>query len=219
MMETMTCETFTAGDYRVRMVWDDTPRDPLGDGDHGVTVIPLELPSGTREDYYTSNDDTPEADLMRELLGRMDNVPLDFATPEERSADHEDFTTGGGIKDMKDVAEVFYRLTGRSLTVRPLRGASQSDWAVVAAWAVEDGESIGLVGGVLDVLETHMRGEVYGLIVERRDTFANVDDEDDTMDVWREVESCWGYEGSDYAVSEARSILKHYAPGAVIAVG
>lgn len=215
MMETMTWKTFTADNYRVRVVWDMHPCDPLDSWDHGVTVIPLELPRFTREDYYTSNDDTPEADLMRELLGRMDNVPLDFATVEDRAADSEEFTTGGGISCMDDVAEVFQRLTGRKLAVRHMVGNSQGDWATAAAWATE-GETTLMANAVLDMLETHMRGEVYGLITERRDTFANVDDEDDTMDVWREVESCWGHEGSDYAVSEARSILKHYAPDVAV---
>ena len=65
-MDNMTWKTLTADNYRVRIVWDMDPCDPLDSWDHGATVIPLELPWNAREDYYTSNDDTPEADLMRD---------------------------------------------------------------------------------------------------------------------------------------------------------
>lgn len=216
-MDTMTWKTLTAGNYRVRIVWDDEPRDPLADWDHGVTVIPLELPRDAREDYYTSNDDTPEADLVRELLERMEREPLGFATTEERAEESEEFTTGGGINGLEDVADVFRRLTGRGLTVRQLTGNDQGHRATVAAWVTEDDAPDTLAGAVLDTVEEHMRGEVYGLITEQRATFANVDDVDDTTDVWREVDSCWGYEGDDYATSEARAILEHCAPVADIA--
>lgn len=215
-MHDMTWKTLTADNYRVRIVWDDSPTDPLSNWDHGVTVIPLELPRFTREDYYTSNDHTREAALMHDLLARMDREPLDFATPQERLEESEELGTGGGINDLEDVADVFRRLTGRELTVRQLTGNDQGHWATVAAWAMEGDAAPELVGGVLDTVETHMRGEVYGLITERRDTFANVDDEDDMMDMWRAVESCWGYEGDDHALEEARSILEHLAPGAEV---
>lgn len=212
-MNDMTWKTLAADNYRVRIVWDDTPCDPLDNWDHGVTVIPLALPRFTREDYYTSNDHTREAEVMRELLERMNREPLEFVSVEERANDSEEFTTGGGIGNLGDVARVFRRLTGRELTVRHLTGNDQGHWATVAAWAVEDDAAPELVDGVLGTVEEHMRGEVYGLVTERRDTFANVDDEDDTMDVWRVVESCWGYEGDDHATTEARSILEHLAPG------
>ena len=215
-MNDMTWRTLAAGDYRVRIVWDDDPTDPLSNWEHGVTVIPLELPRFTREDYYTSNDHTREVEVMRELLERMDREPLDFATTEERAEESEEFGTGGGINDLEDVADVFRRLTGRDLTVRQLTGNDQGDWATVAAWAMEADAPDRLVDAVLDTVETYMRGEVYGLITERRDTFANVDDEDDTLEMWRAVESCWGYEGDYHATSEAHSILEHHAPGAVI---
>lgn len=212
-MNGMTWKTLTADNYRVRIVWDDEPRDPLSNWDHGVTVIPLELPRFTREDYYTSNDHTREAEVMRELLERMGREPLGFATTEERAEESEEFTTGGGINDLEDVANVFRRLTGRRLTVRRLTGNEQGHWATVAAWAMEDDAPDTLASAVLDTVEEHMRGEVYGLITEQRATFANMDDDDDTMTVWREIEACWGYEGDDYATSEARSILGHHAPG------
>ena len=215
-MNDMTWRTLAAGDYRVRIVWDDDPTDPLSNWEHGVTVIPLELPRFTREDYYTSNDHTREAEVMRELLERMEREPLSFDTPEERAEESEEFGTGGGINDLEDVADVFRRLTGRDLTVRQLTGNDQGHWATVAAWAMEDDAPDTLVDAVLDTVEEHMRGEVYGLITERRDTFVNVDDEDDTISMWRAVESCWGYEGDDHATSEARAILEHHAPGAVI---
>ena len=215
-MNDMTWRTLAAGDYRVRIVWDDDPTDPLSNWEHGVTVIPLELPRFTREDYYTSNDHTREAEVMRELLERMEREPLSFDTPEERAEESEEFGTGGGINDLEDVADVFRRLTGRDLTVRQLTGNDQGHWATVAAWAMEDDAPDTLVDAVLDTVEEHMRGEVYGLITERRDTFVNVDDEDDTISMWRAVESCWGYEGDDHATSEAHSILEHHAPGAVI---
>ena len=215
-MNDMTWRTLAAGDYRVRIVWDDDPTDPLSNWEHGVTVIPLDLPRFTREDYYTSNDHTREAEVMRELLERMEREPLDFATTEERAEESEEFGTGGGINDLEDVADVFRRLTGRDLTVRQLTGIDQGDWATVAAWAMEADAPDTLVDGVLDTVETYMRGEVYGLITERRDTFANVNDEDDTLEMWRSVGSCWGYEGDDHATSEAREILEHHASGAVI---
>ena len=142
----------------------------------------------------------------------MDSIPLGFATVEERSADHVDFTVGGGIKDMDDVADVFQRLTGRKLAVRHMVGNDQGHWATVAAWSTE-GETTLMANAVLDMLETHMRGEVYGLITEHRETFANVRDSDDTVDVWHEIEACWGYEGDIHAASEARAILEHHAPG------
>jgi hypothetical protein len=55
-----------------------------------------------------------------------------------------------------------------------------------------------------------VEGEVYGVIVERLDTWERADDNSFTMDSWTEVESAWGHHGYEYATEAASEMLSEY---------
>lgn len=211
-----TVETFEDGNLRTRVVYDDMPGDPLKDWGHGVTVIPVSLPSYTREDYYTVNDDTEAAEIFEALLHRMRECgPHGYGpmTAEERREEiHggvEDATHGGLIDTLEDVLEVFKRVTGLEVVHRTLLGAMQGEWAEVVAFAADDDTNrLDYLHMTLEEVEHHMRGEVYGIVLERLRTYTADDGSGDEIHVWGEVESCWGYVGYEYALEEAMRQLR-----------
>ena len=210
-----TVEMFVDGNLRTRMVCDDMPRDPLQDWEHGVTVIPVSLPSYTREDYYTANDHTEPAEIFEALLYRMRECgphgygPMTIEERREGIAYGEDYTHGGLIDTLEDVLEVFKRITGLEVAHRTLHGSMQGEWAEVVAFAADDDANrLDYLHMTREEGEHHMRGEVYGIVLERLRTYTADDGSGDEVHVWGEVESCWGYVGYEYALDEAEGQLR-----------
>lgn len=68
------------------------------------------------------------------------------------------------------------------------------------------------VDAMLSEYQNWANGEVYGVIIEKRVTWASEDGE--TMDTWEDTgESVWGFIGLDHAEAEADEMLKYAAKG------
>jgi hypothetical protein len=64
--------------------------------------------------------------------------------------------------------------------------------------------------GELKDYDDFVRGEVYGYVVEKSETWRKDSDPDEERQDWEEVESCWGFIGeSEYALSEGKSVLEY----------
>lgn len=93
---------------------------------------------------------------------------------------------GRWTEEQRDRAIHVYKLwTGddREFKVHEWRGYSQSDWATV----LEIGEDIGLY----ETYAAWRRGDVYGVVHERREQWTNAD-ETAEMETWEVVDSLWG---------------------------
>lgn len=58
--------------------------------------------------------------------------------------------------------------------------------------------------GEVEEYDRFLRGEVYGYVIERLSTCDHGDVHSDHVD------SCWGYIGDEFAISEGRSALNHF---------
>ena len=60
--------------------------------------------------------------------------------------------------------------------------------------------------GEVEAFDQYLRGDVYGVIVQR----VKRDEDGDEVDT-EELDSCWGFYGLDYAREEAKQMGKHQA--------
>ena len=80
------------------------------------------------------------------------------------------------------------------------------EWAAKYSIEVED-----IAKGSLDEVMAWANGEIYGFIVEKKvegiKSFDDEDIDDEDFTEWREVDSCWGHYGRDWAEQAAKSAL------------
>lgn len=120
-----------------------------------------------------------------------------------------------------------YEHSGVSLSTGSFIGRAQhAEWdSGMIGWAYvnpdaetwEGMDPPGLIAGMIEELGKWMNGEVYGWIVEKKVELAPITRDEDgtvmevdyenTQEDWEEEDSCWGYIGSEYAESEAKSAL------------
>lgn len=64
-------------------------------------------------------------------------------------------------------------------------------------------------------LVSYVFGDVWGIVIEKANRYANVEDPEDVLETWDEVEACWGFYGESdtpYFLEEAESMLKSHLP-------
>lgn len=100
---------------------------------------------------------------------------------------------------------------------RPERGA-------VSLWYLmgEDAEDLGILPeAYLDAERAEYQawadGEVYGYVIEEAVRWVRADAPRETHTDWREVDSCWGHYGFEWAISAAREALRFHTPKALVA--
>ena len=70
------------------------------------------------------------------------------------------------------------------------------------AWGPHETSVEDILRGEVATYDQHLTGDVWGYVVERRETWTNATG--DTMHTWEQVDSCWGFYGSDDAKGEAQ---------------
>ena len=74
----------------------------------------------------------------------------------------------------------------------------------------------GCLEGEVTTYSQFLEGDVWGYVVEEfvgeEDDYEDPNDDGDNTrnENWQEVDSCWGYYGRRYCLSEAQSIIKHH---------
>lgn len=85
-------------------------------------------------------------------------------------------------------------------------------WYVMPDKMAEVGEGVTpeqIIEGEFREYQAWASGEVYGHVIEKRTHWTSEDDQE--MDTWEHVDSCWGYIGREYAEEAAREAFEGYA--------
>jgi hypothetical protein len=87
---------------------------------------------------------------------------------------------------------LYLNLMGFDCTIQMLRGYSQGEWCEIVLIrkrnTVWDQEGYNIVDTV-PYVNAWFAGDIYSIVHEKLETFANVNDPEDTVEQWREVDS------------------------------
>lgn len=185
------------GDYRARVVYDECPVQP--DGDFFGAVYDLDGGRG-----------------IATLLG---------ACYAGHGADLSDAIRAAWMRWQDD--DMLARYLGMFYDVAGVSFADRRDWKLVAVvtaedlrhcWGYADADAYTAQTGEVNPAEGCLRewvawvdGDVWGAVIEHRETYANVNDPESRHDHWEEVWSMWGYYGSDDVVGAVLDELGEYA--------
>ena len=138
--------------------------------DFGVIVL-----DGPREVRATYGDTHYVEDAVRQLANNF----------------HRD--SGRGWWDRRNRAiSLYLNLMGFDSTIQMLRGYSQGDWCEIVLFrkrnTIWDREGYNILDTV-PYVNAWFAGDIYSIVHEKLETFANVNDPEDTIDQWREVDS------------------------------
>lgn len=185
-MEDYVVETETIGKYKIEIIQDTDPEDPRGWDNLGTMVcFHGRYNLGDKHDYRSSHFHSYnelERQIERdEKIGVI--LPLYLY-------DHSGITMNTtGFSCPWDSGRVGFIFVSKK-KIREEFGVKY-----VTKKLVEKVEKQ-LVGEV-ETYDQYLRGDVYG--------FRITDTETD-----EEIDSCWGFYGSDYCMEEAKSIVQHY---------
>lgn len=158
-------------DTRLKVVTDDCPDDPRGWG--------WDVEFHAIDNYRIWRGwEHPEDPTAYAAWQYQQEVRAGRFTPEQRD------------RELK----LYQSLTGdtRSFEIKEHRGYSQSDWATYLV--IGEADALGL----WETFDQWLKGDVYGIILEKREQFTNAD-ETRELDIWEEDDSIWGnYLDDDY---------------------
>jgi hypothetical protein len=185
----------TSGNYRVRLEVEEGPEEPYDDTQSPLLRIDLVGYTPKAEHIASKNSRPVTADAQVEEAARRWGGP--------NSSDWPKFERY--LRAFHGVTQIVTYWSG-------------SDWYVTydsAEWR----EAVGAPEGdaSLEEYRSWCEGEVYGYVIEKRVTWATVDEAYDDMTTWEpdgDDASCWGFYGYDYAKSAALSEFKAHLEGA-----
>ncbi|MEU7643326.1 hypothetical protein [Streptomyces huasconensis] len=179
------------GRFRVRLVPDEYATNPRQDFDHLAHVITIDTHLG----QYAPID--------------KDGGPLAEAW------NRVSWNRWQGVEIFTRWARIFHNAI--VIESRPARGP-------VSLWYLlrEDAEDLGMLPeGYLDAeraeYEAWAEGDVYGYVIEERVPYTRVGDYDGFIEIWEEVDSCWGHYGYDWAAAQARAAMDSHTSKAMLA--
>ncbi|MEU3265090.1 hypothetical protein [Streptomyces bacillaris] len=175
------------GRFRVRLVRDEHPQNPRTDSETLVHVITIDTHLG--QYHPVDKDGGPLAEAWERLK----------------------WNRWTGIDTFTRYVSIMHG--GIVLESSPVRGP-RSLWYVTGeeARAIDGGLlTEGYVEAEMQEYEAWAEGDVWGYVVEERVPWTRADDYDGFMEIWVEVDSCFGFYGKPYARSQAREALRFYA--------
>lgn len=175
------------GRYRVRLVLDEHPENPRNDAETLAHVVTIDTHLG----QYHPVD--------------KDGGPLAWAWERLK------WNRWTGIDIFTRYVSIFHG--GIVLESAPINGP-RSLWYMTGeeAAALDAGLlTEGYIEAEMQEYEAWAEGDVWGFVVEERVDWTRDDDEDEHMQTWEHVDSCFGFYGKPYARSQAREALQFYA--------
>lgn len=186
-IETVTVPAFPT--YRARIVHDVDPSAPYDDG--AAPIVRVEYRHG-----WTAVQVTEGTSYVLD--------PSIVAAAERFGKDVDTFTR---------YARIFHGVT-RIDSYSSREGATflaldPADWREEVGASVE---AIAAQDDLLGEYRAYLEGDTYGVIVEKRETWRNVDSSEERED-WTEVESLWGFYGDadGYVSDRAREMIAEAA--------
>lgn len=179
--------------YRVRLVQDECPSEPYNDG--GTPVLSIDSTnwySAGRVEFTGYGHDLIDGERALQAFVSYFGMSLGVETFERWVRIFHD----GDVKTWHSGNALYVAYTSRSH---------------FEEWGCERAEAD------LAEWQSYVEGDVYGVVVERREravtTYPDNEDMEDTESVeWVHEDSCWGHYGHDWALEAARDALNDYAP-------
>lgn len=192
--------------HRVRLVLDDNTTDPREDDEFACGA--LTIPSSLFVDVAHPGELAEEA--KPRLFG-------DYG----RFYGHGDMSYRDGVAVFERWVRVFHG--GATLYDSPNDGPSMVWYMTPEMMRTRgfDGEQATDRDRMAEILELSRKeyrawaeGDAWGVVVEKRVHWTTDDEDmdDSERDTWEEVESVWGFIGSEYAETEARAMLADQPP-------
>jgi hypothetical protein len=195
----------TRGDYRVRLVLDESPEEPYDDSQSPLLRI-----------EQISCDNV-----------RAEHIQIGAMRPAEDDAAIENavrqWQTTPGDSDWKLFEKYLRAFFGVTAIETYWSGSywyvtyNSRAWRKAAGWITDEEDAAALARGYarpnMDEYKAWINGEVYGYVVERKALWRKVDpttdDPDylDAMTTWETVDFCWGFYGDEYAREAALKAL------------
>ncbi len=180
------------GDFRVRVVLDDSPSEPYDDG---ATPL-LRIWRGEVvqvEDVTSYRVPAQTLSAVREAVDRWDPTGETFARYPRLFHGASNVVTYGSNRDgVYGTFDTPHWREAMGLTEEHI-AAHGIDVTALAN---------------LDEWRAYCEGEVYGWVVERRELWRKDGDPTVTRETWEEVEAVWGYYSHRHAVDNAREALQ-----------
>jgi hypothetical protein len=175
------------GRFRVRLVHDEHAENPRHDAETLAHVITIDTHGG--QYHPVDMDGGPLAEMWERLK----------------------WNRWTGIDTFTRYVSIFHG--GIVLESSPT-GGPRSLWYMTGEEAVALDAGLlteGYIEAEMEEYEAWASGDVWGFVVEERADWTRDDDEDEHMQTWEHVDSCFGFYGRTYARSQAREALDFYA--------
>ena len=197
---------FISGNYRAEVVDDSYAYAPTNCG-----LAPTLRYESYNDASPFDNDNTMTAEIAQHAIDMADAL--------------RKFTDSYGepLETFKRYLHIFHGVEYRHIweIEGGYRDASYISWATpgwIEACGITDLDR--LAGeNMLEEVESWRNGEVYGVIISERVTYVRTVDGQPIMSAehieWEEVDSCYGFYGSDYAEDSARGELARHAGVAI----
>ena len=192
----------TQGNLRVKLVLDECPSEPENDG--GCPVIRLDT------------DSTDPARIEHTGYGKFYDAGFD---PVEtlRYLNHR-FYWREAIEVFERYVRIFHEGSVAEFNLGTWRENGYIAFTtrtLARAWGIPDDQPV--PQAELTEWQAYVEGDVYGWVIERRvvqhttvKTVEGVTLREVEYEDWDEVDSCWGYYGTDYAEETAREVLQSH---------
>lgn len=187
----MTIETIAiSSDVRVRIEYDSCPANPMEDFDNLGTIAYLSRSRYTLGNQAVSHEEMDEiaADIRS---GKLVGMPVQAYVH-----------SGVALKASLTNPYPDPRWdSGQSGYVYCTREAAIKEFGNKVCTAKVKEKALKLMASEVETFSQYLNGEVYGFIVER------FDEDGEKVE---ELESCWGFYGLEYCMSEAESAARYH---------
>lgn len=184
--------------YRVKKVIDTNPGEPYDDGGTPIIMFDGKPLRGTDHRGISQVENITSYRVPPRIVKAARKFWLDYS-PSEAYA----------------IFERYLRAFHGATSVEWARGYSWGEPTYVTFTTPEWAEKVGAsetATADMTQWKAYLEGDVYGIVVEREDTWLKSDDHEITMTTWEEVDSVWGFYGDNaYLNEECEAALADYA--------
>ena len=190
--------------YRARVVMDECSFNPREEYDGYITTMAFYHPRYALGDICTKSSDDVR-NVLYELAGKDPDDDMSFGELVDYIRENiKDvylkvvyFYDHGGITIGTKIAWPDHQWDGGTLGVIYVKkkdvieqiGGDDNDWKEIADQIIE---------GDIEEYDNFINGNIYAIILEKCKKYANVDDPNDTIEEYEEIDSCCGYISNNY---------------------
>lgn len=185
-------ETEKVGEYLIEIIQDENPESPRAWDNFGKMVcFHRRYDLGDKHNYKSDNFDGWE-DLKQHLIDNEDAAVVLPLYLYDHSGITMSTTPFGDILDSGQVGWIY-------CTKKELEELADTR----SGQPVEERAAV-LLKGEAETYDQYLRGDIYGYRISKLSTF------DQGHEHEEELDSCWGYYGTESCMEEAKTIVEYY---------